>query len=380
MKKIGLLGSTGSIGTQALEVIRHNRDKFQVDFLTAGKNRQLLEEQIKEFNPRVVAIAGEKDASALKKQFKNTEVLYGMEGIIEVAKSSECQLVLNALVGMMGLLPTEAAIKAGKDIALANKETLVVGGSVIMEAIKQYNVKILPVDSEHSAIFQCLQGNYHNRLKRIILTASGGPFRGYTLSDLEKVGVEDALKHPNWNMGHKVTIDSASLMNKGLEVIEAYHLFDVSIDQIHVVIHPESIVHSMVEFEDHSVMAQMGLPDMKVPIQYAFTYPDRIKNNLQPLNLAKIGSLTFEDPDRNVFQSLNLAYEALKAGESYCILINAANEVLVELFLKKRIQFLDIQNTIKDMMNSHNPIVDLSIENRIKFDKEIRRKVLEKWV
>ncbi|MFA5528605.1 MAG: 1-deoxy-D-xylulose-5-phosphate reductoisomerase, partial [Peptostreptococcales bacterium] len=352
MKKIGLLGSTGSIGTQALEVIRNNKDKFEVVFLTAGKNRTLLEKQIKEFHPKVVAIAGEEDASLLKEQFKGLEVLHGMEGIIEAAKSSECQLVLNALVGMMGLLPTEAAIKAGKDIALANKETLVVGGSVIMTAGQQYNVKILPVDSEHSAIFQCLQGNYHNPIKRIILTASGGPFRGYSLLDLEKVSLEDALKHPNWNMGHKVTIDSASLMNKGLEVIEAYHLFHVAVDQIHVVVHPESIVHSLVEFEDHSVMAQMGLPDMKVPIQYAFTYPDRIKNNLQPLDLAKIGSLTFEEPDLRVFENLKLAYEALKAGESYCILLNAANEVLVDLFLKRQIQFLDIQNTIKDMMHS----------------------------
>ena len=380
MKKIGLLGSTGSIGTQALEVIRNNKDKFEVVFLTAGKNRTLLEKQIKEFHPKVVAIAGEEDASLLKEQFKGLEVLHGMEGIIEAAKSSECQLVLNALVGMMGLLPTEAAIKAGKDIALANKETLVVGGSVIMTAGQQYNVKILPVDSEHSAIFQCLQGNYHNPIKRIILTASGGPFRGYSLLDLEKVSLEDALKHPNWNMGHKVTIDSASLMNKGLEVIEAYHLFHVAVDQIHVVVHPESIVHSLVEFEDHSVMAQMGLPDMKVPIQYAFTYPDRIKNNLQPLDLAKIGSLTFEEPDLRVFENLKLAYEALKAGESYCILLNAANEVLVDLFLKRQIQFLDIQNTIKDMMHSHRSMEGLSIEDRIDFDREIRRKVLEKWV
>ncbi len=380
MKKIGLLGSTGSIGTQALEVIRNNKDKFEVVFLTAGKNRTLLEKQIKEFHPKVVAIAGEEDASLLKEQFKGLEVLHGMEGIIEAAKSSECQLVLNALVGMMGLLPTEAAIKAGKDIALANKETLVVGGSVIMTAGQQYNVKILPVDSEHSAIFQCLQGNYHNPIKRIILTASGGPFRGYSLLDLEKVSLEDALKHPNWNMGHKVTIDSASLMNKGLEVIEAYHLFHVAVDQIHVVVHPESIVHSLVEFEDHSVMAQMGLPDMKVPIQYAFTYPDRIKNNLQPLDLAKIGSLTFEEPDLRVFENLKLAYEALKAGESYCILLNAANEVLVDLFLKRQIQFLDIQNTIKDMMHSHHSMEGLSIEDRIDFDRDIRRKVLEKWV
>ncbi len=379
MKKIAILGSTGSVGTQALDIVQNNKEKFEVTALTAGKNIQLLSEQIREYQPKIAVTAEEKDAIQLKKEFKSVEILWGMEGLIAAASESESNMVLNALVGMIGLLPTYYAIKEGKDIALANKETLVAGGHLIMNAVKEYGVKLLPIDSEHSAIFQCLQGNGSNKINRIILTASGGPFRGYTKEKLQAVTVDEALMHPNWSMGAKITVDSATMMNKGLEVIEAYWLFDVSIDQIDVIVHPQSIIHSMVEYEDHSVIAQLGLPDMKVPIQYALTYPNRMPNDLQHLNPADIGALTFEKPDFEVFECLKLAYDAVKKEDSYAIALNAANEILVQLFLEKKIKFLDIQNNIIKAMESHNPISHPTLDEIIAIDGQIREKVLLGW-
>lgn len=379
MKKIAILGSTGSIGTQALNIIQENREEFEVTALTAGRNIKLLAEQIREYGPKIAVTEKEEDALQLRKEFNNMEIFWGMEGLIAAASESDSDMVLNALVGMIGLLPTYYAIKEGKDIALANKETLVAGGQLIMDAVKKYGARLLPVDSEHSAIFQCLQGNYSNKIKRIILTASGGPFRGYTKESLQNVTVDEALAHPNWNMGAKISVDSATMMNKGLEVIEAYRLFEVPIHKIDVVIHPQSIIHSMVEYEDHSIMAQMGLPDMRVPIQYAFTYPNRQANHLKHLDLTDVGNLTFEKPDYSVFQCLKLAYEAVKKADSYAIVLNAANEVLVQLFLEKKIKFLDIQNNIVKAMESHNPISHPTLDEIIEIDGQIREKVLLGW-
>lgn len=377
MKKIAILGSTGSIGTQALEVIRENSNWFKVSALTAGKNVELLMEQIKEFNPEIVAVAQEKDAIELKAKVKNVEVLWGIEGITCAASDSGGNMVLNALVGMMGLLPTYHSIKSGKDIALANKETLVAGGSVIMQAVDDYNVQMLPVDSEHSAVFQCLQGNKPENMKKIILTASGGPFRGYSLEGLKSVTADDALKHPNWNMGSKITIDSATLMNKGLEVIEASWLFNAPWDQIDVIVHPQSLIHSMVEYMDGSIIAQLGMPDMRVPIQYAFSFPNRLSNHFEPLDFNSISSLAFEKPNKEVFKCLQLAYDAIKEGGSYPVVLNAANEVLVHLFLEKKIKFLDIQNNISKIIEAHTPVYDLNLDAILEIDKEIREKVLK---
>lgn len=379
MKKITILGSTGSIGTQALDIIKSNKEQFKVIALTAGKNIQLLRKQIIEFQPKIAVVAEEKDAIELKKELKNIEILWGTEGLITVAQESESHMVLNALVGMIGLQPTYYAIKAGKDIALANKETLVVGGHLIMEAVKQHKVKLLPVDSEHSAIFQCLQGNEDNKINKIILTASGGPFRGYTKEQLKAVTLDEALAHPNWSMGPKITIDSATMMNKGLEVIEAFWLFNLPIDKIDVVVHPQSIIHSMVEYEDRSIIAQMGVPDMRVPIQYAFTYPDRIPNNSQHLDIANIGTLTFEKPDKKVFRCLDLAYEVMKKEHSYAIVLNAANEVLVQLFLENKIKFCKIQENIIKALESHSPISHPTLDEIIEIDGQIREKVLLGW-
>ncbi len=378
MKKITILGSTGSIGTQALDVIRKNRDLFKIAALTAGKNKDLLLEQIKEFNPEVVAVAEEKDAEDIKRKVNHVEVLWGKEGINIAAKDSDSDLVLNALVGMMGLVPTYYAIQAGKDIALANKETLVSGGSIIMKAACDHNVRILPVDSEHSAVFQCLKGNDLKEIKRIILTASGGPFRGYSVEQLNNVALEDALKHPNWSMGRKITIDSATMMNKGLEVIEASWLFDIPCDKIDVTVHPQSIIHSMVEYKDGSIMAQLGVADMRIPIQYAFSFPRHLPNNLKTLDFYSVGDLTFEKPDKEVFKCLQLAYDAIKQGGSYPIVLNAANEVLVHLFLENKIKFLDIQNNINRIMEEHIPVYHTDLSIILEIDKEIREKVLRK--
>lgn len=380
MKKISILGSTGSIGTQALDVIRHNIDKYQVTALSCAKSLDLLRKQIKEFRPLAVVVADPKDAKALAHEFTNIEVYYGKEGLNNIASMDECDIVLNSLMGMRGLEPTLSAVEAGKDIAFANKETLVVGGELVTEAVKRKNVKLLPVDSEHSAIWQSIQGNEHNRIKRIILTASGGPFRGYSLQQLEQVTLEQALNHPNWSMGSKITIDSASMMNKGLEVIEAKWLFDVPLDKIQIVVHPQSVLHSAVEFEDCSVIGQMGNPDMRVPIAYAFSYPDRIdlSESVNSLDLFSLATgLTFERADKEVFKTISMAYEASEKGGSYPVVLNGANEVLVDKFLRGQIRFIDIQNTLEKIMEEHNPKYNLTLEEVLDEDRAIRQLIEE---
>ena len=365
MKRIAILGSTGSIGTQALDVIRNNRDRFEVVALSCGSNVDLLKEQEEEFRPQAVCV--------------------GSEGLVDIATMPEADIVLNALMGMRGLEPTLAAIEAGKDIAFANKETLVAGGELVMEAVKRKGVKLLPVDSEHSAIFQALQGNRNNPIKRIILTASGGPFRGYTRKQLEKVTLAQALKHPNWSMGNKITIDSATMINKGLEIIEAKWLFDVPLDKIQVVVHPQSILHSAVEFEDGSVIGQMGNPDMRVPIGYAFSYPDRLnltgEGMIESLDLFGLkGGMTFYPADDSVFKTIALARRASEKGGSYPVVLNGANEVLVEMFLRGKIRFVDIQDTLEMIMDAHDPKYDLTLEGVLEEDGKIRdyvRKLLE---
>ncbi|MEG1163287.1 MAG: 1-deoxy-D-xylulose-5-phosphate reductoisomerase [Anaerovoracaceae bacterium] len=373
MKKIGILGSTGSIGTQSLDIIEANRDKFSVAVLSCSKNIEMLSKQIEKFNPEVAIVSEESDAIKLSKKHPKTEMLWGKEGLIKGAKT-ECDLVLNSLMGIAGLEPTYYAIKEGRDIALANKETLVAGGDLIMKTVKEKNVKLLPVDSEHSAIFQCLQGNQGKKIKRILLTASGGPFRGYTLEQLEKVTLAQALKHPKWTMGQKITIDSATMMNKGLEVIEAKWLFDVDIEDIEILVHPQSIVHSMVEYQDTSVIAQLGVPDMRVPISIAFAYPDRIKYQGESLDFFTQGSnLTFEKPNREVFKCIELACAASKEGGSYPVAMNGANEVLVDLFLKGKINFIDIQKNLERILNEHKPTYNLDLDSILGIDREIRQ-------
>lgn len=377
MKKIAILGSTGSIGTQTLDVIRENPGRFKVEALTCGANTDLLEKQIEEFKPQFAVTAGEEDAAALAHKYPGVDFGWGRRGLIE-ASSGGCDMVLNGLMGMRGLEPTYYAIKAGKNIALANKETLVAGGSLVMEAAGEAGVKILPVDSEHSAIFQCLEGNEGRPLNRILLTASGGPFRGYSLSQLEKVTLKQALNHPRWTMGKKITVDSATMMNKGLEVIEARWLFDVSPDKIQILVHPQSIVHSAVEFEDKSVIAQLGVPDMRIPISFALSYPDRLKSNEPSLDFFGQGaSLTFEKPDLSVFRCIGLAYDALREGGSYPVVLNGANEVLVDLFLKGKIRFIDIQNTLEKVMDSLVPVYDLDLEGILDIDCQIRESIKE---
>jgi len=377
MKKITILGSTGSIGTQSLEVIRNNPERFRVEALTCGANAELLSEQIKEFRPALAVTGSEADALRLSKEFPGTEFAWGREGLIAAAEGG-CDMVLNSLMGMRGLEPTYHAIKAGKDIALANKETLVAGGQLVMDAVAEHGVKMLPVDSEHSAIFQCLEGNEGRPVKKILLTASGGPFRGYSLEELEKVTLEQALKHPKWTMGAKITIDSATMMNKGLEVIEAKWLFGVEADDIQILVHPQSIVHSAVEFMDTSVIAQLGVPDMKIPISLALGYPDRLTSNDPSLDFFGQGAnLTFEKPDPEVFKCIRLAYDAIKAGGSYPAALNGANEVLVDLFLKKQIRFIDIQNTLERILADHKAQYYLSLEDVLEIDSRVRQSVKE---
>lgn len=377
MKKIAILGSTGSIGTQSLEVIRNNPEKFKVEALTCGANADLMAEQIREFRPSLAVTGREEDALQLSKEFPEVEFSWGKKGLIAAATGG-CDMVLNSLMGMRGLEPTYHAIKAGKDIALANKETLVAGGRIIMDAVAEQGVKMLPVDSEHSAIFQCLEGNEGRPVKKILLTASGGPFRGYSLEKLEKVTLEQALRHPKWTMGSKITIDSATMMNKGLEVIEARWLFGVEADDIQILVHPQSIVHSAVEFMDTSVIAQLGVPDMKIPISLALGYPDRLASNEPSLDFFGQGAnLTFEKPDTEVFKCIRLAYDAIKAGGSYPAALNGANEVLVELFLNKKIRFIDIQNTLERIMAEHKPQYNLSLEDVIEIDSSVRNSVKE---
>lgn len=372
MKKIAILGSTGSIGTQTLDIIEQNPELFTAAVLTCGSNVELLGRQIEKHKPSLAVVANEDDAVEMGKRYPQTEFLFGMEGLVIAAAKTDCDMVLNSLIGMMGLMPTYFAIKAGKDIALANKETLVAGGEVVMNAVKESRVRLLPVDSEHSAIFQALQGNDHKDINRIILTASGGPFRGFSLEQLSRVTVSQALNHPNWKMGNKITIDSATMMNKGLEVIEARWLFDVPPEKIEVVIHPQSIIHSMVEYADHSILAQLGVPDMRVPIGYALTYPERIENRISGVDFYEMGALTFEKPDLKTFKCLNFAYEAAKDGGSYPVVLNAANEVLVQQFLDGRINFLDIQDTIEKVLQNHKPVYQLDLEGILKIDQNIR--------
>ena len=380
MKKISILGSTGSIGTQTLEVVREHGD-IEVTAISCGSNIKLLEEQIREFHPKYAAVWDQKDAAELKSRIADcqTQVGYGMDGLISVAQYQEAEIVVTAIVGMLGIRPTIAAIKAGKDIALANKETLVTAGHIIMPMAKEYNVSILPVDSEHSAIFQSLQGNYHNRINKIILTASGGPFRGKSIEDLEKVQLEDALKHPNWAMGRKITIDSSTLVNKGLEVIEAKWLFGVELDQIEVVVHPQSVIHSAVEYEDGGVIAQLGTPDMRLPIQYALYYPDRRTLSGKKLNLFEIGQLTFERPDMDTFRGLGLAFKAAKKGGNATTVLNAANERAVALFLDRKIKYLEIIDIIEESMNNVTFIENPDLDEILRTEQETYDFISSRW-
>ncbi len=376
MKKIILLGSTGSIGTQCLDIVRKNRDRFSVSVLCCGTNIALLRQQIQEFTPQVVVVAREEDACQLQKDFPQCTVLFGEQGIVDCVQA-EGHVVLNALVGMRGLLPTLAAIKAGKDMALANKETLVAGGDLVMAEVARKGVQMLPVDSEHSAIFQCLEGALGNVPKKLILTASGGPFRGYSRQDLEKVTLKDALKHPNWSMGQKITIDSATMVNKGLEIIEAHHLFQMPENKIDVVVHPQSIVHSLIEFEDGAQIAQLGVPDMHLPIAYALTRPQRWPAQEAPLSLAQVGTLTFEEADDQVFCGLAAARESLRRGGTCPAALNGANEELVAAFLRQEISFLSIGDILCQVVEAYQEQPVTSVEAVLEADQRARRMVQE---
>ena len=381
MKKIAILGSTGSIGTQTLEVIRENKD-IEVIGLAAGTNVDLLEKQIREFQPKLVAMWTEEKAKELKSRIRDLDVkvVSGMDGLLEIATMEESEILVTAIVGMIGIRPTIAAIKAGKDIALANKETLVTAGHIIMPLAKECGVKILPVDSEHSAIFQSLQGNHgKNELKKILLTASGGPFRGKKQEDLLNIRVEDALKHPNWAMGRKITIDSSTMVNKGLEVIEAKWLFDVSVDQIQVVVQPQSIINSMVEYVDGAVIAQLGTPDMKLPIQYALYYPKRRYLPGDRLDFETLSQITFERPDMETFYGLKLAYEAGKTGGSLPTVFNAANERAVAMFLNREIGYLQIPEIIAGCMEMHKVIADPTVEEILQTEQETYEYIKNRW-
>lgn len=378
-KDISILGSTGSIGVQTLDVCKFHG--INVHGLAAGKNIDCIEKQILEFRPEVASVIDEKSAVELKKRLGNkvkTEVLYGDAGLEAVAQVSAADCVVSSIVGVDGFMPTMKAIEAGKQIALANKETLVAGGSIVTREAKKQGVQILPVDSEHSAIFQCMFGNTKEAVYKILLTASGGPFRKFSKDELENVTAAQALKHPNWVMGQKVTIDSATLMNKGLEVIEAKWLFDMDLEDIEVLIHPQSIIHSMVEFCDHSVIAQLGLPDMRLPIQVALSYPERVDSNFERLDFTKIADLTFEKPDVERFRCLQLAFDALKVGGTMPTVMNAANEVAVGKFLRGEIGFLDIARLVERAMNEQEVISNPSAEEVLEYDLRTRKGV-EKW-
>ena len=404
MRKVLIMGSTGSIGTQALEIIRNNKDKFKAVGLTCRSRVDSLIEQIREFAPEAVSVGNAEDAARVQAEFPDITVYYGDAGLVEIAQM-DCDIVLNSLMGISGLAPTYKAIECGRDIALANKETLVAGGALVTDLCRQNGVRLLPVDSEHSAIFQCLEGNggsacgrayrepdggIDRPVRRILLTASGGPFRGRSLEEMRDVTIEQALNHPKWSMGSKITIDSATMMNKGLEVIEARWLFDVPADKIDVHVHPESIVHSMVEFCDGSVMAQMGLPDMKIPISLALNYPDRMKliGDFDPeasdapgagaLDLFTTGAnLTFEKPDRKVFRCIDLAYAALKEGGAAPVVMNGANEALVAMFLSGKIGFLDIPETIEKVMDAADFAAPATVDEILHIDREARRMAAE---
>lgn len=378
-KRIAILGSTGSIGTQALDVIAQHPDVFEVEVLTAQNNADLLIAQAKQHKPNAVVIANEKLYQQVKEELipLGIKVFAGENALASIVEMDTIDLVLTALVGYSGLKPTIRAIQAGKNIALANKETLVVGGELVTRLAKEKGVNIYPVDSEHSAIFQCIVGEFHNKIEKIILTASGGPFRGMKKSDLTKVTKAQALKHPNWTMGAKVTIDSASLMNKGLEVIEAKWLFGLRADQVEVVVHPQSIIHSMVQFEDGSLKAQLGLPDMRLPIQFAMTYPQRLKSNFPRFDFANYPALTFERPDTETFRNLALAFEALNRGGNMPCVLNAANEVVVKEFLQDRIGFLQMSDVVEQCLSKMNYVASPGLEDYVNTDKETRIKAKE---
>ncbi len=378
-KRIAILGSTGSIGVSTLDVVERNPERFEVVGLTAGSNIDLLEKQIKRFNPKVVAVYNEEQAERLKKRIGNRvpEIYSGSEGITEVSILPEVELVISAIVGAAGLIPTISAIRKGKDIALANKETLVMAGEIVMKLVKEKGVNIIPVDSEHSAIFQSLTGEKKGDIKRLILTASGGPFRNMPVSMLKKVSLKDALKHPNWNMGQKITIDSATMMNKGLEVIEARWIFGVDASCINVLIHPQSIIHSLVEFIDGSIIAQLGIPDMRTPISYALNYPGRVETSLPSLDLAETGKLTFEKPDTEKFPSLKYAFQALDEGGTMPAVLNAANEIAVQAFLKEEIAFTDIPGVILKTMDGHRSSAANILEDVLEADTWARDKAEE---
>lgn len=374
---ISILGSTGSIGTQTLDVV-DTVESINVVGLTTNSNIDLLEKQIDKYNPEVVCVVDKVKAKELQERLKNkqkkVEVVAGVNGLVDISTHSKTNTVVNSVVGSVGLIPTMEAIKKGKNIALANKETLVTGGKLITSLVKKHGVTMLPVDSEHSAIFQCLQGNEHNEIQNIYLTASGGSFRDKTKEELENVTLEDALKHPNWSMGQKITIDSATLMNKGLEVIEAKWLFDIDADNIKVLVHRQSIVHSMVEFVDNSVIAQLGEPDMRVPIQYALTYPNRVANNFGKMNLVG-NNLTFEEPKYDLFPCLTYAYDAIKIGGNMATIYNSANEMAVQLFLDGKIKYLDIQKLVHDAMDSYLPkvVINYTVDDIIIADEYARK-------
>lgn len=380
MKKIAILGSTGSIGTQTLQVVEEQGD-LDVVAMSCGSNIRRFEEQIRRFKPGLVSVWKEEDARALRLAVSDlqVEILYGMEGLIAVATADEAEILVTAIVGMLGIRPTIEAIKAHKDIALANKETLVTAGHLIMPLAKEYQVRILPVDSEHSAIFQSLQGESQNPIRKILLTASGGPFRGKTRSDLKKVTLEDALCHPNWQMGQKITIDSSTLVNKGLEVMEAKWLFGVELEQIQVVVHPQSVIHSAVEYADGAVIAQLGTPDMRLPIQYALYYPERRNLSGEHLDLFKLGSLTFEEPDLETFRGLYLAYEAMKKGGNVPTALNAANEKAVDLFLKRQISYLEITEIIEAAMEHCSFVACPTVEEILETEQEAYEFIGSRW-
>ena len=385
MKKILILGSTGSIGTNSLELIRNNREKYEVVGISGNKNIELLKKQIEEFKPTSIYVGVEQDALNLKKEYPFIkEVYFGENGLAELSKNSDYDIILTAVSGAIGIDATVEAIKREKRIALANKETMVSAGIYINKLLKEYQkAEIVPVDSEHSALFQSLQGFKKENVKKLIITASGGTFRGKDLTYLENVTVEQALKHPNWSMGKKITIDSSTLVNKGLEVIEAHELFNVDYDDIEVVVHPQSIIHSMVEYVDGSIIAQMGVANMKTPILYAFTYPEKeFNSSINFLDLIKNNNLTFEEADRKVFKGIDLAYRAGRTGGTMPTVFNASNEVAVELFMKKKIKFLDIYRIIEEAMNSHQ-VVSLDTDNALNIikevDRETRKKVREQW-
>ena len=380
MKRITILGSTGSIGTQTLDVVRQNPD-ISVIALAAGRNIRKLEEQVRAFHPRIVAVWNPEDAKRLRAQLSdvNVYVASGMEGLVEAATHMDVDIVVGAIVGMIGIVPTIEAIRAGKDIALANKETLVTAGHIIMPLAEEKKVRLLPVDSEHSAIFQCLNGENQKRIEKILLTCSGGPFRGYTAERLKNVTVEDALKNPNWSMGRKITIDSATLVNKGLEVIEACWLFGVKPKDVEVVVQPKSIIHSAVQFEDGAIIAQLGAPDMRLPIQYALTYPDRRPMETRRLDLFDIERITFEKPDTETFRGIPMAISAMEQGGSMPTIFNAANEMAVERFLERRISFLEIYEIIEDCMASVKMVEKPSLQEILEAEKAVSEHIRSRW-